>query len=183
MTTKKPIKLQELTRDEVIYIMPRADKRVDRFLPYLNKYAQIYQVDTTLRMAHFLAQIAHESGELLYKREIASGMKYEGRKDLGNVVKGDGPKFKGRGLIQVTGRYNYSLISKDLDVDFVAHPELLEEDEYAVASAFWFWDRNRLNTYADNDDVVTITKRINGGTNHLKERKEYLERAKKVFKI
>lgn len=177
------MKLQHLTRDEVLYIMPRADKRVDRFLPYLNQYAEKYEVNTTLRMAHFLAQIAHESGELLYKRELASGMKYEGRKDLGNTTKGDGPRYKGRGLIQVTGRNNYTLISNDLGVDFVSNPELLEQDEYAVASAFWFWNRNRLNTYADNDDVLTITKRINGGTNHLQERKDYLERAKKVFKI
>ena len=183
MTTKIPIILQQLTRDEVLYIMPRADKRVDRFLPYLNQYADKYQVDTTMRMAHFLAQIAHESGELLYKRELASGMKYEGRKDLGNTIKGDGPRFKGRGLIQITGRYNYGLISKDLGEDFINHPELLEQDEWAVASAFWYWNRNRLNTFADNDDIVTITKRINGGTNHLKERKAYLELAKKVFKI
>ena len=175
--------LKQLTRDEVLAVMPRADKRVDRYLPYLNKYAEIYQVNTTLRMAHFLAQIAHESGELLYKRELASGMKYEGRKDLGNTTKGDGPRYKGRGFIQITGRYNYSLISQDLGEDFVNNPELLEQDEWAVASAFWFWNRNRLNGFADNDDVLTITKRINGGTNHLQERKDYLAAAKKVFKL
>lgn len=177
------MELQELTRDEVLAIMPRAEKRVDRFIGYLNKYAEKYEVNTTLRMAHFLAQIAHESGELLYKKELASGMKYEGRKDLGNTQKGDGPRYKGRGLIQVTGRYNYGLISKDLDVDFVNKPELLEEDEWAVASAFWYWNRNKLNNYADRDDVVTVTKRINGGTNHLQERIEYLKKAKKVFKL
>lgn len=177
------MKLIQLTRDELIYIMPRADVRVDRYLAYINKYAEKYQVDTTLRMAHFLAQIAHESGELQYKRELASGMKYENRKDLGNVAKGDGPRFKGRGFIQITGRNNYNLISKDLGEDFVSSPELLEQDEWAVASAFWFWNRNRLNTFADQDDVVTITKRINGGTNHLQERKDYLAKAKKVFKL
>ena len=103
-----------------------------------------------------------------------SGMKYEGRKDLGNTSKGDGPRYKGRGFIQITGRHNYSLISQDLGEDFVNNPELLEQDEWAVASAFWFWKRNRLNGFADNDDVLTITKRINGGTNHLQERKDYL---------
>ena len=163
--------------------MPRAAKRVDRFLPYINKYAEQYGVDTTLRMAHFLAQIAHESGQLQYKAELASGMKYEGRKDLGNICKGDGPKYKGRGLIQITGRHNYSLISKDLGVNFVDYPQWLEQDEWAVVSAFWFWKRNNLNAFADKDDVVTATKRINGGTNGLQERKEYLARAKKVFKL
>lgn len=177
------MKLQELTRDEVLAIMPRANKRVDKFLPFLNKYAEKYAVNTTLRMAHFLAQIAQESGELQYKRELASGMKYEGRKDLGNLQKGDGPRYKGRGLIQVTGRYNYDLISKDLGVDFVNNPELLEEDEWAVASAYWYWNRCKLNNHADLDDVVTITKRINGGTTHLQERKDYLAKAKKVFKL
>ena len=180
---KSNMKLKMLTRDEVLVIMPRAAKRVDRFLPYINKYAEQYGVDTTLRMAHFLAQIAHESGEFQYKRELASGMKYEGRKDLGNICKGDGPKYKGRGLIQITGRHNYSLISKDLGVDFVTYPHWLEQDEWAVASAFWFWKRNGLNAFADKDDVVTATKRINGGTNGLQERKEYLTRAKKVFKL
>lgn len=177
------MELKELTRDELLFIMPRADKRVDRYLPYFNKYADRYQVNTTMRMAHFLAQIAHESGELVYKRELASGMKYEGRKDLGNTSKGDGPRYKGRGFIQITGRHNYELISADFGVDFVKHPELLESDEWAVASAFWFWNRNHLNTFADKDDVVTVTKRINGGTNHLDERKAYLEKAKKVFKL
>ncbi len=175
--------LKTLTRDEVLVIMPRADKRVDRFLPYINKYAKEYGVDTTLRMAHFLAQVAHESGEFQYRRELASGMKYEGRKDLGNTHKGDGPKYKGRGLIQITGRHNYALISKDLGVNFEEYPEWLEQDEWAVASAFWFWKRNSLNTFADRDDIVTATKRINGGTNGLAERKAYLAKAKKVFKL
>lgn len=175
--------LKQLTRDEALAIMPRANKRIDTYLPYINKYAELYQVNTTLRMAHFLAQIAHESGELQYKRELGSGMKYEGRKDLGNTSKGDGPRYKGRGFIQITGRHNYELISKDFGEDFIGHPEKLEENEWAVASAFWFWNRNRLNSFADQDDIVTMTKRINGGTNHLQERKNYLEAAKKVFKL
>lgn len=177
------MELKQLTRDEVLAIMPRADKRVDKYLQYLNKYAEKYQVNTTLRMAHFLAQIALESGELLYKRELTSGMKYESRKDLGNINKGDGPRYKGRGFIQITGRRNYELISKDLGEDFVNNPKLLEQNEWAVASAFWFWNRNSLNTFADRDDIVTATKRINGGTNHLQERKDYLAAAKKVFKL
>ena len=177
------MELKELTRDEVLYIMPLAKKRVDKYLPYINKYAQIYGVTTTLRMAHFLAQIAQESAQLQYVREIASGEKYEGRKDLGNTVKGDGVRYKGRGLIQITGKANYKAVSKALGVDFVAHPEKLEEAEYAVASAFWYWKSHGCNEIADLNDSVKVTRRINGGTNGLDDRLRYLGRAKMVFQI
>ena len=177
------MELQELTRDEVLYVMPTAQKRVDRFMPYFNQYAKIYGVTTTLRMAHFLAQIAHESGQLQYVQEIASGKAYGGRKDLGNTVKGDGVKYKGRGLIQITGKANYRTVSKALGVDFLAHPEKLEEPEYAVASAFWFWKTHGCNALADKDDSIGVTRRINGGTNGLDDRLRYLGRAKTVFQI
>lgn len=179
----KIMMLQQLCRDDVLAVMPSAGNRVDRYLPFFNKYAEKYEVNTTLRMAHLLAQVAHESGELRYKRELASGVKYEGRKDLGNTQKGDGVRFKGRGFIQVTGRYNYGLVSQEFGVDFVSHPELLEQDEWAVASIFWYWKRARLNEFADKDDIETITLRINGGNNGMKYRKEYLRKAKEVFRL
>ena len=177
------MELQQLTRDEVLYVMPLAQKRVDKFLPYINQYAAQYGVTTTLRMAHFLAQIAHESGQLQYVRELASGAAYEGRKDLGNTVKGDGVRYKGRGLIQITGRTNYKAVSKALGVDFIANPEKLEEPEYAVASAFWYWQSHGLNALADKDDSIAVTRRINGGTNGLDDRLRYLGRAKFVFRL
>lgn len=177
------MELQLLTRDEVLYIMPLAQQRVDKFLPYINQYAPVYGVTTTLRMAHFLAQIAHESGQLQYVQEIASGKAYEGRKDLGNTVKGDGVKYKGRGLIQITGKANYKAVSKALGVDFLAHPEKLEEPQFAVASALWYWQSHGCNELADQNDSVEVTRRINGGTNGLNERLKYLGRAKTVLKV
>lgn len=182
------MEMQELTRDELLYIMPTAKDRVDKYLPYINQYAQICDVTTTLRMAHFLAQIAHESAELRYVRELASGAAYDTgakAKALGNTPEkdGDGQRYKGRGLIQITGRRNYEAVSKALGVDFISHPEKLEEPEYAVASAFWFWWSHGCNALADKNDSIAVTKRINGGTNGLEDRLKYLAKAKDVFKL
>jgi putative chitinase len=182
------MELGQLTRDEVLFIMPLAKNKVDTYLPYLNKYAPVYGVTTTLRMAHFLAQIAQESGQLKYVRELASGAAYDtGKKAqaLGNTPEkdGDGQRYKGRGLIQITGRTNYKAVSKALGVDFIAHPEKLEEPEYAVASAYWYWQSHGCNELADLNDSVKVTRRINGGTNGLDDRLRYLGRAKEVFKI
>ncbi len=141
-----------------------------------------YQIDTPLRMAHFLAQVCHESGGLRYTREIwgptPAQVKYEGRKDLGNIGKGDGKKFMGRGLIQTTGRANYVKVGRALACDFVAHPEQLEDFPYAALSAGVFWRQNKLNGLADADDCRGCTKRINGGLNGFTDRQVYLARAK-----
>ena len=153
-----------------------------------NKYKSLlakYGITTPLRLAHFFSQIAHESGGFKYLVELGGKSyfdKYEGRKDLGNTQKGDGYKFKGRGYIQVTGRANYSEISKDLKIDFINNPELLEQEVNAMVSALWFWNKRKLNQFADLDDIKTITKKINGGYNGLKERQEYLTQYKKIFK-
>ena len=153
-----------------------------------NKYKSLlakYGITTPLRLAHFFSQIAHESGGFKYLAELGGKSyfdKYEDRKDLGNTQKGDGYKFKGRGYIQVTGRANYSEISKDLKIDFINNPELLEQEVNAMVSALWFWNKRKLNQFADLDDIKTITKKINGGYNGLKERQEYLTQYKKIFK-
>jgi putative chitinase len=153
-----------------------------------NKYKSLlakYGITTPLRLSHFFSQIAHESGGFKYLAELGGKSyfdKYEGRKDLGNTQKGDGYKFKGRGYIQVTGRANYSEISKDLKIDFINNPELLEQEVNAMVSALWFWNKRKLNQFADLDDIKTITKKINGGYNGLKERQEYLTQYKKIFK-
>ena len=153
-----------------------------------NKYKSLlakYGITTPLRLAHFFSQIAHESGGFKYLAELGGKSyfdKYEGRKDLGNTQKGDGYKFKGRGYNQVTGRANYSEISKDLKIDFINNPELLEQEVNAMISALWFWNKRKLNQFADLDDIKTITKKINGGYNGLKERQEYLTQYKKIFK-
>lgn len=152
------------------------------FAPILEKEMEAGGIDTTLRKCHFLAQILHESGSLNYVKELASGTAYEGRKDLGNVVKGDGVKFKGRGLIQITGRNNYKACGATLGLNLIENPGLLELPENAVKSAIWFWNLKKLNRFADIDNIMSITKLINGGFNGLQDRKAFLERAKMVIK-
>lgn len=173
----------EITAAQISAIMPTAKNRCEPYVTVINKWSEHFGITTPLRMAHFLAQIAHESVEMKYTKEIASGKAYEGRKDLGNTQKGDGVKFKGRGLIQITGRANYAAYAKYCGYDVVAQPELLERLPGAVKSAMWYWQTHGLNELADKDKFLTITKRINGGTNGLESRQKYLERAKKVLNI
>lgn len=159
--------------------LARASKWVDAINHAMDKYS----INTPLREAHFLAQIGHESGRLIYVKELASGKAYEGRKDLGNTVAGDGVTYKGRGLIQITGRNNYQAISNDLGIDFIKHPEFLETAENAALSAGWFWNRHNLNAKADLDLLTQITKTINGGTNGLADRLLLLGLAKHALGI
>tara|TARA_R110000868_G_scaffold366867_1_gene629826 strand:- start:179 stop:673 length:495 start_codon:yes stop_codon:yes gene_type:complete len=157
---------------------------------HCRKYAQPitdamveFGIDTPMRQAFFLAQLAHESGSLRYVQEIASGMAYEGRKDLGNTQPGDGTKYKGRGLIQITGRTNYQRLAESLDIDCLIEPELLEQPDNAARSAGWFWATHGLNHSADNNDIRANTIVINGGVNGLKDRMERLIDAKKGLGI
>lgn len=154
---------------------------VSNFFAPLVAGMALAQLDTPLRRAHFLAQVGHECGELRYTEELASGAAYEGRKDLGNTQPGDGVRFKGRGLIQVTGRSNYTAYGNARNSNFVdgdAPFRIAKEAVLAVDAAVWFWQTHKLNGPADNDDVLTITKRVNGGTNGLEDRKRILARAK-----
>jgi putative chitinase len=138
---------------------------------------------TPLRLAHFLAQCAHESDGLATTTEYASGKAYEGRADLGNTQKGDGVRCKGRGVIQNTGAAAYRALSKAFGVDFYANPAKLAEFPWAALAAAWFWathvyDEKHLNDYADADDVVGVTHGVNGGTSGLPSRKSYYAKAK-----
>lgn len=144
---------------------------------YIVQYMKDYSIDTLLRQAMYLAQVGHESGRLRYLEEIASGKAYEGRSDLGNVHKGDGVRYKGRGLIQVTGRYNYQRCGQWLGIDLISQPELLATPEWAVKSSIWFWVVHNLNAYADRDDLKGCTGIINGGYNGLEDREELYVRA------
>lgn len=170
-----------ITADELRAIMPHAGARADTFRDPLRQAMQEFEIDTPARMAAFLAQIAHESGSLRYVREIASGEAYEGRSDLGNTQPGDGVRYKGRGLIQVTGRANYAQCGAALQLDLLAHPELLEEPLNACRSAAWFWKSRGLNELADRGDFKLITKRINGGYNGYQDRLTYYTRAQGVL--
>ena len=139
---------------------------------------QLFDITTVERQAHFLAQLAHESDGLRTTVEYADGSAYEGRKDLGNTHKGDGRRFKGRGLIQLTGRANYAAATKALSRDFVGHPERVAEFPAAADVSGWFWDTHGLNRHADRDDVEAVTRAINGGFNGLDSRVAYLASAK-----
>lgn len=165
-------------------IMPAATAtNIATYSPLLATWMPAYLIYTPIRQAAFLAQIAHESGQLRYVREIADGSTYEGRKDLGNQYPGDGVKFKGRGLIQITGRANYKNISTAFDIDFIKEPALLELPTYACRSACWWWEVHNLNELADKDDMKGMTRRINGGLNGFADRMVFYARAKKVFGI
>lgn len=173
-----------ITEKQLKQIYPystQADR--DKYLPYINKLASKYNMATYEHLCAFLSQIGHESGQLKYVEEIASGQAYENRKDLGNIKKGDGVMYKGRGLIQITGRANYTSLSKDLKIDFIANPYLLKEPLYAVLSAFWYWDKQNLNKYSTlkEDDFITLTKRINGGLNGYKDRYHLWNKAKLIL--
>lgn len=145
------------------------------------------QINTRLRKSAFLAQIGHESGSLVYVKELGGPRyfaKYDGRKDLGNTQPGDGARFAGRGLIQVTGRSNYAKASQALfgDDRLLRTPELLEQPAWAAKSAVWFWSSRNLNALADADRFTDMTKVINGGTNGLEDRKARYRLALSVLK-
>lgn len=173
-----------ITVPQIIKYAPGSGKVADIVAKNFNEYHCKYEVNTPLRIAAFLAQVIHESGGFRYTREIASGNAYEGRKDLGNIFPGDGGRFKGRGLIQITGRNNYAALSKDLtgkEDTFLKNPDLLAIYPYAMTSAFWFWNSRNLNKYADIQYFETITRRINGGLNGFAERIEIYNKINKDF--
>jgi predicted chitinase len=155
--------------------------RLRDLAPVINQTLEQYQINTPLRIAHFIAQVAHESACFNAMEEYASGVAYENREDLGNTEPGDGVRFKGRGLMQLTGRSNYMDFSRAMNQDFMAQPELVAQLPYAVLVAGWFWETKNLNPLADQDDVVAITQVINGGSTGLEERKAYLQAARAVL--
>lgn len=162
--------------------MPNCDPaRRQLFLPFIVAAMQRFEINTLLRAAAFLAQLAHESGEMRYMEEIASGKAYEGRKDLGNTQPGDGKRYKGRGPIQLTGRANYARYGQLLGLDLITHPEQAATKEVGFLIASQFWKLNGLNELADNQEFKKITKRINGGENGLDARLRYYTVAKKVL--
>lgn len=182
----------DLTKNMLLRAVPTLSQaNVDEFVASFNQWAIPFGINNTKRIVHYLAQVFHESGELKYREEIASGQAYEGRKDLGNVIPGDGKLFKGRGYIQLTGRKNYALFNAcDLvSQDVIAKPELVSHFPLNQMASMWFWQTNGLNEIADLDDggmmgediVRRITKKVNGGTNGLSQRKFYYRRFKKEF--
>ncbi|UZE30322.1 glycoside hydrolase family 19 protein [Pseudomonas asplenii] len=174
-----------ITEQQLLQILPNAGRNAGVFVPALNSAMNRYGIVGAGRAAAFIAQVGHESGQLRWVREIwgptAQQAEYEGRADLGNTVKGDGFKYRGRGLIQITGRANNAACGEALGLDLINNPELLEVPQYAAMSAAWFWSKKSLNALADQGDFTRITRRINGGLNGLEDRLQLWERAKKVL--
>ena len=175
----------------------------EKYRPYLNKYMGKYDINTPERAIAFLAQIGTESGGLRYSREQGADSyfdKYEFRQDLGNTQAGDGLRFKGRGLIQLTGRANYQKMSEKVGKDLVSNPQLVEEPDLAVEVSAIFWrDRMRdgisLNQWADKLNLQqpinkpsanwnvheSITRAINGGTNAINDRADRMNRGREIY--
>ncbi|WP_369781554.1 glycoside hydrolase family 19 protein [Pseudomonas sp. WC2401] len=174
-----------ITAQQLLQILPNAGQVAGVFVPVLNTAMGRYQIVGTKRIAAFIAQVGHESGQLKYVKEIwgptKAQTKYEGRTDLGNTLAGDGSKYRGRGLIQITGRANYMACGEALSLDLINHPELLEKPQHACMSAAWFWASRGLNTLADAGSFSKITSRINGGQNGAVDRQALYARALKVL--
>lgn len=196
-------------------VLPAASKEsFSLYLPYLDGIAGTYEINTPLRQAHFLAQIAHESGGFRLNKEnlnysaqalgsvfrkyfptaqqaaqyarqpeAIANVVYANRMGNGDTASGDGWRYRGRGLVQLTGKYNYLVYAKERGQDFVNNPDLLLEPVWSIDVAGWFWKSRGLNTLADKDDVRGITKLINGGYNGLDDRIKYLGLFKKALHI
>lgn len=170
----------------------------ETFVDHINEGCALYQIDSVARLAAFLAQIGHESGSLRHTREVwgptPAQRRYEGRADLGNVHPGDGSRYRGRGLIQTTGRTNYAAVRDRLRArlsgesvpDFEAEPEHLQLPRWAALSAADYWDWRRLNALADTgrtQEFDLITRRVNGGMNGAEDRRNRWDRAKAVLAL
>ncbi len=181
-----------ITEETLSRVMPRLrpEKRA-LYLPYLQQALEAFAIDTPLRQAAFLAQLAHESGELRYMEECwgptATQRRYEPPGSLaarlGNTEPGDGFRYRGRGPIQITGRANYARYGALLGLDLVGRPEGAAAPETAFRIAGLYWQRNGLNELADRQRFKTITRRINGGLNGLEERLRYYHRAKEALGV
>jgi putative chitinase len=137
-----------------------------------------YKINTRLRIAHFLAQIIHESAGLRATEEFASGEAYEGSADLGNVKRGDGPRYKGRGLLQLTGRANYKRLGDKLRIPLEEEPGRAAEPLLSLTIACEYWTDRKINPNCDADDLITVTKKVNGGLRGLPDRRQLLMKAK-----
>jgi putative chitinase len=164
--------------DALRHVCPNLDAaQAERIADGLGEAFVRFEINTPRRAAMAVAQWAHESDHFRTATEYASGDAYEGRRDLGNTRPGDGRRFKGRGRIQVTGRANYERVAQGLGLDCVNRPDLLAVSPYTeLASGFW-WSANGCNALCDRDDFLALTRRINGGTNGLEDRKRLYARA------
>ena len=178
-----------ISKQQLLRILPNAGQLAGVFVAVLNTAMVRHQIVGTLRQAAFIAQVGHESGQFRYVRELG-GEQYLSKYDTGSLAKrlgntpeadGDGQKYRGRGLIQITGRANYMACGEALGLDLIKQPELLEAPQHACMSAAWFWATKGLNTLADAGQFDKITQRINGGQNGAADRHALYARALKVL--
>ena len=178
----------KITREQLYKIIGDYN-RVDRYLHYINKYLDVFEINTPLRASHFIAQCCHETAGFKFMKEqgkISYFSKYDKgslAKMLGNTKKGDGWKYRGRGFLMLTGRANYQSYqnSEYCKGDIMSNPELLEGQNGSVKSGMWWWFVHGLNELADKDDIVKITKKVNGGLNGIDDRKNWFGICKKVL--
>lgn len=174
-----------MTPSELSFATGARHDRAVVFQPLIDELAPKYKIDTQERMSAYLAQIGHESGGFKWLTEIwgptPAQKRYEGRHDLGNTSIGDGYRYRGRGLIQITGRFNYKRVSESMGVDFLNLPERLSLPRYATESSMVFWNSNGLNELADHDNFKKITLVVNGGLNGYDERLALWQKAKEAL--
>jgi putative chitinase len=177
-----PITTQQLK--SIISPVKYDEAKLQLITDALNQTFERYAINTSLRMSHFLAQVLHESSAFRFSVEIwgntEAQKKYDTRVDLGNTpeLDGDGFKYRGRGWIQLTGKTNYRLASAEFTQDFLNNPELVGKEPWDSLVAGWYWNKRKLNGFADADDIITVTKKVNGGFNGLSDRKMWLAKAK-----
>jgi len=148
----------------------------------LNACLNRFEINTNLRLKHFLAQIAHESGGLRWMQELATGDAYEWRRDLGNVKPGDGRKYKGAGAIQLTGRANYKAFADFMNDQKIMQGSEFVAAEYPFTSAGFWWMDSGMNALVDSGaNVEAVTLRVNGGRNGLSDRIAYYQKATQVL--
>jgi putative chitinase len=175
-------KARGLTAEMLQAIMPDAPPaKVREYLPLVRAAMAEANITTPLRQAGFLAQLGHESDQFRSLNEYGDGLRYEGSKVLGNTVPGDGPRFKGRGPIQLTGRDNYTRAGKALKLDLVNHPELAAEPGNGFRIAAWYWADRGLNSAADAQDLEGMTRKIQGALGGLPARAQLYARALQVL--
>lgn len=177
-----------VTLEDLFFICGAKMKKevAEAFLHHLPQACYDYEINTPERLAHFIAQVAHESANFVYREEIASGAAYEGRRDLGNTQPGDGRRFKGRSFIQLTGRANYRQAGNELGWDLENNPQLVSSnDEVGIYATVWYWYSRKINDSIDSaknlDDAIRkVTKKINGGYNGLNDRIAKTKRAMQI---
>lgn len=179
----------KVTRQQMLEIVPSGSARMSDFLHYINAWADTFEINTPKRMAMFLGQVLAETGGFRYTKELGDDdyfKKYEKGKlaqQLGNKVKGDGAKYKGRGLLMITGRTNYKAYQNSgyCTGDIMNEPSLLEKPCGASKSGMWWWWKHGCNAIADTGNIERLTKKINGGLNGLEDRTKWTNKCMKVL--